>query len=158
MNTAETKPTLLEVLSYFKNAKEVVCNFEPYSGNYELFKLAQSINYDEPTNSYYCDSANTFSDVMLWCGKTNQYAEIVSYNTELDQIQPEPIPKNPSAFPLPNDCETIQGSEGMTLRDYFANSAMQGMISFNGILNVEIFANVEKAYEIADEMLKQREL
>lgn len=31
-----------------------------------------------------------------------------------------------SAFPLPHGSETTSGSEGMTLRDYFAAKAMQG--------------------------------
>lgn len=46
---------------------------------------------------------------------------------------------------------------GMTLRDYFANSAMQGLISnFKGDVsaNYEIISIV--SYKIADEMLKQR--
>jgi hypothetical protein len=50
---------------------------------------------------------------------------------------------------------------GMTLRDYFANSAMQG-ICVNAGRNSHDFSNIEKivetAYKIADAMLKQREL
>jgi len=68
-------------------------------------------------------------------------------------------PSNPYAFACTNENE-IQ--EGMTLRDYFANSAMQGMLSnssmydsvtVNGIVYLS-----EEAYLIADQMLKQREI
>ena len=47
--------------------------------------------------------------------------------------------------------------EGMTLRDYFAAKAMQGMLAEDGggALNNEELA--EFAYVIADEMLKARE-
>lgn len=55
--------------------------------------------------------------------------------------------------------------DGMTLRDYFANSAMQGIIisdcyknyTGNNGLPVAEFVAIE-AYSIADAMLKQREL
>ena len=53
------------------------------------------------------------------------------------------------AFPLPNM------NTGMTLRDYFAAKAMQGLISepsFKG--TIEMFAN--RAYAIADAMMKAR--
>lgn len=49
-------------------------------------------------------------------------------------------PQNPSAF------------TEMTLRDYFAAKAMQGMCK---IYDAELTS--KKAYEIADAMLKQRE-
>lgn len=45
---------------------------------------------------------------------------------------------------------------GMTLRDYFAAKAMQGLVS-NGYLNAIWKERVEIAYEIADIMLKARE-
>ena len=55
------------------------------------------------------------------------------------------------AFPLPMGSETTQGSEGMTLRDYFAAKAMQGLlVDWNGCKCAEY------AYEIADQMLKKR--
>jgi len=74
-------------------------------------------------------------------------------------------PSNPNAFP--NDIhESMNDSEykhqGMTLRDYFANSAMQGVIStqspsdFYKEKNQEWIA--ENSYKLADAMLKQREL
>ena len=64
-------------------------------------------------------------------------------------------PNNPSAF-------ANSWNEGMTLRDYFANSAMQGMISNHSMYDV-ITENSSKtlaleSYMIADAMLKQREL
>jgi len=69
-------------------------------------------------------------------------------------------PKNPFAFPCV-DVTIIQ--EGMTLRDYFANSAMQGMIANTEIRRpdsqeIEFEAFAKRAYRYADAMLKQREL
>lgn len=62
-------------------------------------------------------------------------------------------PSNPNAFP--ND---YNFDDGMTLRDYFANSAMQGILSNNlpHFGQPEFYAEV--VYQIADAMLKQREL
>ena len=67
-------------------------------------------------------------------------------------------PINPQAFLVENDPYS-----GMTLRDYFANSAMQGIIScyirsvrFQTLIN-ESQKLAEVSYNIADEMLKQRE-
>ena len=72
----------------------------------------------------------------------------------------EKKPSNPFAFP--NTDGTTFCTDGMTLRDYFANSAMQGMLSntamfdlLNGNAN-EIASRL--SYELADAMLKQREL
>ncbi len=65
-------------------------------------------------------------------------------------------PQNPNAFP--SDYETTHN--GMTLRDYFANSAMQS-ICVNAGRNSFDFNQTDRianyAYEIADAMLKQRE-
>ena len=86
----------------------------------------------------------------------------------------EKKPSNPSAFPEPyaNDPNSaISHTKGMTLRDYFANSAMQGIIS-NEELRVKILMDnkdgreensVNKdisvlSYSLADAMLKAREL
>jgi len=64
-----------------------------------------------------------------------------------------------SAFPL-----TVEQSENithfhtdMTLRDYFAAKAMQGMIanSVNNFENVEILS--EFSYKLANAMLKERD-
>ena len=48
------------------------------------------------------------------------------------------------------------GSEGMTLRDYFAAKAMQGMIASYGYLRSEVDVLAESAYDCADSMLKER--
>lgn len=52
--------------------------------------------------------------------------------------------------------ETIQGKSGMTLRDYFAAKAMQGMIASYGYLRSEVDVIAESAYDCADAMLKER--
>jgi hypothetical protein len=49
----------------------------------------------------------------------------------------------------------------MTLRDYFAAKAMQGVIGYSGSKGVYIPPDAElaaSAYEIADAMLKAREI
>lgn len=58
------------------------------------------------------------------------------------------------AFPITN--HKWLSSEGMTLRDYFAAKAMQGMLAEP---NADYYhADLAKgAYEIADAMLKARE-
>jgi hypothetical protein len=70
-------------------------------------------------------------------------------------------PKNPNAFPS----ETAQKDySGMKLRDYFAAKAMQGIMSEylskgsgNGYwAKYDMIA--KEAYQVADAMLKQREL
>jgi len=65
---------------------------------------------------------------------------------------------NESAFPWQIDNgETMRGHKGMTMRDYFAAKAMQGMLSENsGIryLNEEL---AQFAYAVADAMMKARE-
>ena len=52
--------------------------------------------------------------------------------------------------------------EGMDLRDYFAAKAMQGAISFAGIVwgdgaNSNDALGAERAYKIADAMMKARD-
>ena len=44
---------------------------------------------------------------------------------------------------------------GMTLRDYFAAKAMQGLISTEGAGSAERYAEI--AYKLADAMLKARD-
>ena len=65
-------------------------------------------------------------------------------------------PENPSAFPLV-DC-----TDGITLRDYFAAKAMQALFSNKTMVDVMNDFSIDWAskssYEIADAMLKQREL
>jgi len=46
---------------------------------------------------------------------------------------------------------------GMTLRDYFAAKAMQGLIVAYADDRRDVDANSERAYEVADAMLKARE-
>jgi hypothetical protein len=61
----------------------------------------------------------------------------------------EKKPENPSAFP-----SDYNSDDGMTLRDYFANSAMQGLNPMEWS-DYKILA--KNAYEVADAMLKQRQ-
>ena len=83
----------------------------------------------------------------------------------------EKKPKNPSAYPSwdmtfnenPNTNLFSAGtSQGMSLRDYFANSAMQGMLSNTNIIDDVSNSDADyislRSYLIADAMLKQREL
>jgi hypothetical protein len=83
----------------------------------------------------------------------------------------EKKPNNPQAFPLDANSNHLKECRGMTLRDYFANSALQGILS-----NADTMRELTKAYErgkksfsfqecladlslsYADAMLKQREL
>lgn len=56
---------------------------------------------------------------------------------------------NEPAFP------TNTGHSGMTLRDYFAAKAMQGLISTEGAGSAERYAEI--SYRLADAMMKARE-
>jgi len=62
--------------------------------------------------------------------------------------------KNISAFPH----ENFLSHRGMTLRDYFAAKAMQGMLSENSGIRYPTDELVKFAYTIADAMMKEREL
>lgn len=76
-------------------------------------------------------------------------------------------PENPPAFPCidnagPNG-QTIWRHDGMTLRDYFAAAALQGMITTSGAPflmpdphDIESLA-ANGAYKFADAMMKARE-
>lgn len=59
------------------------------------------------------------------------------------------------AFPVV--CENGLGhiSDGMTLRDYFAGQALQGLLSREKPFSFD--AAAEKSYELADAMLSARE-
>jgi hypothetical protein len=80
-------------------------------------------------------------------------------------MKKEEKPKNIDAFPCDNKSE---GYRGMTLRDYFAAKAMQGLFSSMGEITKswsQMARDIplkdyisEYAYEVADAMLKQREL
>lgn len=62
-----------------------------------------------------------------------------------------------SAFPLPHGIETLEGTQGMTLRDYFAAQAMNGFACDPECSFIEGTAGMAKcAYEWADAMLKAR--
>ena len=66
---------------------------------------------------------------------------------------------NPLAFPVhaKYEDETVL-NEGMTLRDYFAAKAMQGMLSAcTGWSEAGIERLAKCSYMTADEMLKERE-
>jgi len=57
---------------------------------------------------------------------------------------------NPPAFPSVFDHE-----RGITLRDYFAAKAMQGLLSSDVNAPLEVFA--KQSYKVADAMLVARE-
>lgn len=65
-----------------------------------------------------------------------------------------------TAFPLPLGSETVEGQEGMTLRDYFAANAMQGILANPGQLdnlNADAIKWVTNdSYRMADAMLRAR--
>jgi len=65
---------------------------------------------------------------------------------------------NPKAFPSDLYLENGESQKGMTLRDYFANSVLQGKMSteFIGYSSDEEIA--KHCYQLADAMLKQREI
>ena len=63
-------------------------------------------------------------------------------------------PRNPPAFPNINTHER----SGMTLRDYFAAKAISGVMSGEYFGSQPLSEYVKTAFQIADEMLKQREL
>lgn len=58
-------------------------------------------------------------------------------------------PAFPKNYGVPN--------EGMTLRDYFAAKAMQGLLSADNELKLEDYEIANYAYQQADEMLAERE-
>ena len=67
---------------------------------------------------------------------------------------------NPQAFPFPAytypNGEFNQGEDGMSLRDYFAAKAMQGIYASNPSLDWTTEDIVREAYCSADAMLKAR--
>jgi hypothetical protein len=62
--------------------------------------------------------------------------------------------KNTEVFAFPHD-EFVD--MGMTLRDYFAAKAMQGLISDPDFTGAETLETAIWSYKIADAMLKARE-
>ena len=59
------------------------------------------------------------------------------------------------AFPVP-DIDGSAVAEGMTLRDYFAAKAMQAEF-MGGVAQYDFGVTAERAYMMADAMLKARE-
>ena len=68
--------------------------------------------------------------------------------------------KNPFAFPgCMDNGETVKYVPGMTLRDYFAAKAMQGMVA-NPSYSINDWSKRDiaiQSYEMADSMMKTRE-
>ena len=52
----------------------------------------------------------------------------------------------------------FSASPGMTLRDYFASMALMGGCAKDGLGHILRTGQVNDAYELADEMLKAREV
>jgi hypothetical protein len=62
-----------------------------------------------------------------------------------------------NAFPSPRDPKTGSDDKGMSLRDYFAAKALQGMLAEPSLkATPQEFA--QRAYMVADAMLKARDL
>ena len=63
--------------------------------------------------------------------------------------------KDIPAFPI-KDFPYMTSHDGLSMRDYFAAKALQGMLAETSLkATVEEFAN--KSYELADAMMKARE-
>ena len=65
--------------------------------------------------------------------------------------------KDIPAFPVSGDWSQIK-DKGMTLRDYFAAKAMQGMLSENSGIRYPTDELVDFSYKVADAMMKAREV
>ena len=63
---------------------------------------------------------------------------------------------NIPAFPAPAGVSHIT-EQGMTLRDYFAAKAMQGLVENANWRGMPEDALAKESYKLADEMLKARE-
>ena len=63
---------------------------------------------------------------------------------------------NPPAFPLSGDWSQIK-EKGMTLRDYFAAKALQGIYAKGNFPTGIMIDTAKEAYEMADAMMKARE-
>lgn len=72
-------------------------------------------------------------------------------------------PENPAAFPNENDANKQYNyiREGMTLRDYFAAAALQGIIANSkngaGDFDYKLSQVADDCYAFADAMLRMRE-
>jgi len=66
--------------------------------------------------------------------------------------------RKPNAFPYSGEGDDTNYSKGMTLRDYFAAKAMQGLVAGDIEPKPENVPRIVKsAYIMADEMMKARE-
>jgi len=67
--------------------------------------------------------------------------------------------KKPNAFPYSGVVDDMNYSRGMTLRDYFAAKAMEGICNArsHSDLKGHAIASAKVAYELADAILKARE-
>lgn len=65
-------------------------------------------------------------------------------------------PKSIQAFPSLRESKFYPTHEGMTLRDYFAAKAMQGMCAHPDTWGLDRVGIAAKSYQIADEMLAAR--
>jgi hypothetical protein len=66
-------------------------------------------------------------------------------------------PENPPAFPIIGAAGAPEDYPGMTMRDYFAAKAMQGLIASDAN-DGTFLSNALDAYQYADMMLKAREM
>jgi hypothetical protein len=68
---------------------------------------------------------------------------------------------NPPAFPSSNEVTlndwVSSGHSGMTLRDYFAAKAMQGICASDPSIAMTNARIAAEAYDLADAMMKARE-
>ena len=64
------------------------------------------------------------------------------------------------AFPVSPEIYNGTGLCGMTLRDYFAAAALQGLIASRGSMSTRFLAEDDASYvfEIADAMIRAREV
>jgi hypothetical protein len=67
------------------------------------------------------------------------------------------------AFPLPKGGATVAGTEGISLRDYFATKAMQTLLSSeytseHGLHEGWMRSLAHESYQVADAMLAAREV
>lgn len=67
-------------------------------------------------------------------------------------------PPNPSAFPVVAENGLGHISSGMTLRDYFAGCAVQGMLARLNVFEISEEQIIALAFDIADKMLAAREV
>ena len=69
---------------------------------------------------------------------------------------------NINAFPhvvFNSDGEVLGGSDGMSLRDYFAAHALQGILSahrINDVFDIKSEEVIDEAYGLADMMMEAR--